>query len=125
MASGARSRLRLTTSQRIWLLAAGVAAVAAPLFAVVVTPLPRPAAGPAIPWPARVLAFAVSEAHVVHVHLEGDSHSFSLSDRVRAAGMCLAAPAHLVTAPVLGTGLSLVMHRRQRGMKLAFNVAQF
>ena len=125
MASGARSRLRLTTSQRIWLLAAGVAAAAVALFAVVVAPLPGPAAVSAIPWPAWVLAFAVSEALVVHVHLERDSHTFSLSDLVLAAGMCLAAPAHVVSAHVLGTGLSLVVHRRQRGMKLAFNVAQF
>ncbi len=125
MANGARARLRLTTSQRIWLLAAGVAAAAVALFAVVVAPLPGPAAVPAIPWPAWVLAFAVSEALVVHVHLERDSHTFSLSDLVLAAGMCLAAPAHVVSAHVLGTGLSLVVHRRQRGMKLAFNVAQF
>ena len=75
MANGARPRLRLTTSQRIWLLAAGVAAAAVALFAVVVAPLPGPAAVPAIPWPAWVLAFAVSEALVVHVHLERDSHT--------------------------------------------------
>jgi diguanylate cyclase (GGDEF)-like protein len=115
----------LTTSQRIWLLAAGVAAAAVALFAIVVAPLPAPAAVPAIPWPAWVLAFAVSEALVVHVHLERDSHTFSLSDLVLAAGMCLAAPAHVVTAHVLGTALSLLLHRRQRGMKLGFNVAQF
>src|SRR3954451_14179810 len=125
MANGDRSRLRLTTSQRIWLLAGGVAAAAVALFAIVVVPVPGPTAVPAIPWPAWVLAFTVSEALVVHVHLERDSHTFSLSDLVLAAGMCLAAPTAVVTAHVLGTGVSLLVHRRQRGMKLAFNVAQF
>ena len=94
----------MTTSQRIWLLAGGVAAAAVALFAIVVVPVPGPTAVPAIPWPAWVLAFAVSEALVVHVHLERDSHTFSLSDLVLAAGMCLAAPTAVVTAHVLGTG---------------------
>jgi diguanylate cyclase (GGDEF)-like protein len=72
-----------------------------------------------------VAAFAVSEVLVVHIQLHRDSHSFSLTDLVLVAGLYLLEPAALITAQVAGVGLVLLLHRRQFGMKLAFNVAQY
>ena len=46
-----------------------------------------------------------------------------MGDLVLAAGLLLATPAQLVTAQVVGSAVTLVLHRRQRGLKLAFNVA--
>jgi diguanylate cyclase (GGDEF)-like protein len=85
-----------------------------------------PAAGTQVPlpWLVWVGAFAAAEVFVVHVQVKRDSHSFSLTDLVLAAGLCLIAPASLVTAQLLGAGLALVLHRRQSGVKLAFNLAQ-
>ncbi|HEV7212210.1 MAG TPA: sensor domain-containing diguanylate cyclase [Blastococcus sp.] len=111
-------------TRRIVALVGLVAAVAAALAALVVPRLPGPAAPLGLPWIAWVLAFAAGEILVVHVQLQRDSHSFSLTDLVLVAGLYLIPPEELVPAAVAGVGLSLVLHRRQRGLKLAFNLAQ-
>ncbi len=122
----ARSSLfRLTADQRVTLLVAAVAAAAVTLFVIVVRDLPGLYTPLSVPWPLWVAAFAAGEILVVHVHLRRDSHSFSLTDLTLVAGLYLLEPAALVTAQVVGTGLALVLHRRQSGLKLAFNVAQY
>ncbi|RBY79786.1 hypothetical protein DQ238_09055 [Geodermatophilus sp. TF02-6] len=85
---------RLGPAQRTWVLMVAVAVAATALFVAVVASLPRPADAFALPWAVWALAFAVSEVLVVHVHVhdQRDSHTFSLSDLVLAAGMCLAPP---------------------------------
>jgi diguanylate cyclase (GGDEF)-like protein len=108
----------------IAVLVAAVAAIALTLAVVVLPSLPGPAAPLGLPWPVWVLAFAASEILVVHVQLQKDSHSFSLTDLVLVAGLYLVTPTTLVAAQVTGVGLALVLHRRQRGLKLAFNLAQ-
>jgi diguanylate cyclase (GGDEF)-like protein len=110
--------------QRILGLAAGLAVAAAAMFFVVVLGLPPLHAPLDLPWPAWVAAFAVGESLVVHVQVRRDAHTFSGTDLVLAAALCLAPPAALVTAQLVGTGLALVLVRRQRGVKLAFNLAQ-
>ena len=117
--------IRLSTTQRILLLTATVAAAAGTLFVVVVRTLPAAPTAVAVPWALWAVAFAVSEAFPVHVQWKKDSHSFSVSDLVMAAGLVLAAPGDLVAAHVLGVAVALLLHRRQRGLKLAFNVALF
>jgi diguanylate cyclase (GGDEF)-like protein len=116
---------RLGTSQRIAVLTGAVATVAVLLFVVVVEPLPAAATALSLPWPLWVGAFALAEVAVVYVQWKRDSQGFSVTDLVLAAGLFLAAPTHLVSALVVGTALSMVLVRRQRGLKLAFNVAQY
>ncbi|MCW2535137.1 MAG: hypothetical protein JWQ26_836 [Modestobacter sp.] len=119
------SPFSLTPGQRITLLIAAVAATAVALFVIVVRDLPRFDASLTVPWLVWVAAFAAGEILVVHVHLRRDSHSLSLTDLVLVAGLYMAEPAALVTALVVGTALALVLHRRQFGLKLVFNLAQF
>jgi hypothetical protein len=116
---------RLGPSQRILLLTVAVAALAATLFVIVVGPMPAPPTALNLPWVVWAAAFAASEVLVVHVQWQRDAHTFSISDLVLAAGLYLAAPAELVTALVVGAGAALVLHRRQTGLRLAFNVAQY
>src|SRR5687768_8839173 len=118
-------RLRLGVSQRIALLTAALAAVAVTLFATVVVPLPSASTALNLPWVVWAALFAASEVLVVHVQWKRESHTFSLSDLVLAAGLVLATPSDIVLAQVVGTATALVLHRRQRGLKLAFNAAQF
>jgi diguanylate cyclase (GGDEF)-like protein len=118
-------RVRLGTSQRIAVLTGAVTAAAVALFVVVVQPLSAAATAVPLPWPLWGVAFALAEILVVYVQWKRDSHGFSVTDLVLAAGLFLAAPATLVTALVVGTAVSMVLHRRQRGLKLAFNVAQY
>jgi diguanylate cyclase (GGDEF)-like protein len=119
------SAFRLTASQRIALFVAAVAATAVALFVIVVRDLPGLDAPLSVPWPLWVVAFALSEILVVHVQLRRDSHSLSLTDVVLVAGLYLMDPVALVAAQVVGVGLALVLHRRQFGLKLAFNLAQY
>src|SRR5919112_4841379 len=118
-------RSRLGVSQKIALLTGAIAATAVTLFVIVVAPLAAAPTALNLPWVLWAAAFAVSEVLIVHVQWKRESHTFSLSDLVLAAGLVLATPSDLVLAQVVGTATALVLHRRQRGVKLAFNVAQF
>src|SRR3954447_4793604 len=125
-AAGTASRaLRLNVPQRIMMITAALAAVAVALFVIVVRPLPGAATALNLPWLLWAAAFAAAEAFPVHVQVKKDSHTFSISDLVLAAGLVLAIPGHLVVAQVVGQGAALLLHRRQRGLKLAFNTALF
>jgi diguanylate cyclase (GGDEF)-like protein len=106
------------------LLTAAVAAAAVALF-VVVRHLPTAPTALSLPWVLWAGAFAVSEALVVHVQWNRESHTFSISDLVLAAGLILATPSQVVTAQVVGAAVTLVVHRRQFGVRLAFNIAQY
>ncbi|MCU1669017.1 MAG: hypothetical protein JWP40_1944 [Blastococcus sp.] len=116
---------RLGTSQRIMLLTATVAAAAAALFVIAVQPLPAAPTALTLPWALWVAAFAVSEALEVHVQWNREVHTFSASDLVLACGLLLTTPSHLVTAHVVGVGITMIVHRRQFGLKLAFNLAEY
>jgi diguanylate cyclase (GGDEF)-like protein len=95
------------------------------LFARVVRSLPAAPTALNLPWVLWAGAFAVSEWLEVHVQWNRESHTFSASDLVLAAGLILAAPAHVVTAQVVGVGITMVVHRRQRGVRLAFNLSEY
>src|SRR5947209_1791026 len=129
MTSGALAatprRARLSPTQRIMVLTATVVAAAAALFVIVVDQLPGAPTAVPLPWVLWVAAFAASEALVVHVQWNRESHTFSVGALVLAAGLLLAPPSHIVTAQVVGAGLTLVLHRRQFGLKLFFNLAEY
>src|SRR4051795_13038471 len=129
MTNGARvtgmSLPRLGVAQRIMLLTAGVAAVAVLLFVIVVRSLPTAPTAVALPWVLWAAAFALSEALVVHVQWQREAHTFSVGDLVLAAGLFLTSPTDLVLAQVVGTAATLVIYRRQRGRRVAFNLAQY
>src|SRR3954465_10454161 len=129
MTNGARvpgmSLPRLGVAQRIMLLTAGVAAVAVLLFVIVVRSLPTAPTAVALPWVLWAAAFALSEALVVHVQWQREAHTFSVGDLVLAAGLFLTTPSNLVVAQVVGTAATLVLYRRQRGRRVAFNLAQY
>ncbi|WP_116451254.1 putative bifunctional diguanylate cyclase/phosphodiesterase [Blastococcus litoris] len=116
---------RLTVPQRIMLLTGVLAAVAVALFVIVVHPLAGASTALPLPWVVWAVAFAVSEAFPVHVQVKRDAHTFSVSDLVMAAGLVLTTPGDLVVAQVVGVAAALALHRRQRGLKLAFNTALF
>ena len=116
---------RLTPAQRISLLIATVTVVAGTLFGTVVRTLPAADTAVALPWFLWAAAFALCEALVVHVQWQREAHTFSIGDLVLGAGLILAAPHELVIAQVVGAGATLLLYRRQRGIKLAFNVAQY
>ena len=116
-------RQRLTPRARVWALTAIIAAAVAALLPLL--PADAPVGAPTVSWWVLAAFFLVGEVCVVHVHLRGDAHSFSLSELPLVLGLFCAAPAQVVTAQALGAGLALVFHRRQSVQKVAFNLVQF
>ena len=123
--SGRRAHVRLGGAARVWLLTSGLAAAAAALYFGVVIDLDRPATAASIPWWVFVAFFFAAEAHVVHFHFRREAHTFSISELGVALGLFCIAPWLLVVAHLSGALLALTLRRRQRTIKLAFNLSQF
>ncbi|MCU1498847.1 MAG: putative Diguanylate cyclase/phosphodiesterase [Acidimicrobiales bacterium] len=78
-----------------------------------------------VPWWVLVPVFCAAEIFVVLLRSRRGAHSISLSEIPLVIGLAFSAPLGLVAARTLGGALALVFHRRQRGVKLAFNVSHF
>jgi diguanylate cyclase (GGDEF)-like protein len=114
-----------TGTSRVWALALVLTAVAVVLAAIELPAL-RPANPPVeLPWWALAAIFYVTEAKVVHLHIGRSAHSFSMSELPVVYGLFFFSPAEYILARLVGAGLALVISRRQRSVKLAFNLAQF
>jgi signal transduction histidine kinase len=113
-----------TGSQRVALLGVLVSAAVVGLLPVVAS-LPDNARSIDLRWYALAPLFAIAELAVVHFRFRRDAHSFSLSDVPMVLGMFLASTGDLVAAVVVGNLFALVVVRRQRGLKLWFNVVGF
>jgi diguanylate cyclase (GGDEF)-like protein len=120
----ASERRRRGGSARVYGLCAVLVGAAAVLYATSVSstaPLPAPFR---IPWPALLIAFTVAEVFVVHLHLRRrEAHSFSLTEIPLIIGLVFATPTTLIATGVAGSVAALVLHRRQTGVKLAFNAS--
>ena len=110
---------------RVWLFTLLLGLVTAAL-AVVLVPLEPPVDVPiAIPVWLLAAGFYLAEAKVIHLHIGRSAHSFSMSELPLVLGLFLIAPPAFIVARVVGSGLALVFNRRQRSVKLAFNLVQF
>jgi len=69
--------------------------------------------------------YALAEAAVVHVAVRKETHSFALTEIPLVIGAFIASPAIVVLAQLVGSGLVLLLVRRQAPVKLAFNLASF
>ncbi len=69
------------------------------------------------------IGFLLSGVFVVHLPVRKDAHSLSLSEVLMVLGLALATPAGLIVGRLGGSATALVLHRRQRPTKLAFNLA--
>ena len=114
-----------TGTARVWALTAVLAAIALAIAAVELPAGPPAQAPVALPWWVLAAAFYVTEAKVVHLHIGRSAHSFSMSEIPVVYGIFFFAPGQFIVARLIGAGLALVINRRQRSVKLAFNLAQF
>jgi diguanylate cyclase (GGDEF)-like protein len=127
MAGDAVRRLASSTTgtARVWALTAVLAAIALAIAAVELPAGPPAQAPVALPWWVLAAVFYVTEAKVVHLHIGRSAHSFSMSEIPVVYGIFFFAPGQFIVARLIGAGLALVFNRRQRSVKLAFNLAQF
>jgi diguanylate cyclase (GGDEF)-like protein len=113
-----------TRTLRVWLLIGGLA-VAATLLCLALAARAPVLAAPHLPWWGLALIFFLAESFPVHLHFRSETHTLSLSELGVVLGLFLASPGALALGVVLGAGLALVLVRRQRPLKVAFNEAQF
>src|SRR5919204_6693395 len=124
-ALGLVSRLAFVGRGRVPSLIAAIAAAAVVLYYLSLASLEPPLTNVHIPWWSFALVFFLTEAVPVHVHFRSEAHSLSLSELGVVLALYLASPGGLLLAQALGAGLALLFIRRQRPLKLAFNMASF
>ena len=117
--------LRSETSLRVWLVIAGVGVGAVVLYDTRLAGLSPTFSGPRVPWWGLALVFFLAESFPVHLHFRSETHTLSLSEVGVVLGLFLASPTALVLGLIVGAACALVLVRRQRPLKLAFNLAQF
>jgi diguanylate cyclase (GGDEF)-like protein len=130
IARNARSRLRpfhagTSGSKRVWLFTLVLTWLTIALGLLLVPaepPIPVPVMIP--PW-LLAACFYLAEAKVIHLHIGRSAHSFSMSELPLVAGLFLVNPPAFIVARLVGSAIALFFNRRQRGVKLAFNLAQF
>ena len=112
-------------SQRVWLFTL-LLTVTTVCLALVIVPADPPLTLP-FTIPVWLLAggFYLAEAKVIHLHIGRSAHSFSMSELPLVVGLFLVSPPAFIVARLVGSGLALYFSRRQRSVKLAFNLAQF
>jgi diguanylate cyclase (GGDEF)-like protein len=114
-----------TGTTRVWALTVLLTGVALALASVEL-PSGAPFQAPvAVPWWLLVGVFYLTEAKVVHLHIGRSAHSFSMSEIPVVYGIFFFAPGEFIVARLIGAALALVIGRRQRSVKLGFNLAQF
>ena len=117
--------INLGSACLIWLLSLTLLASGAALWGGVLRQMPPPpAGGVGAPWWALALVFYLVEAYVVHVHFRREAHTISLNEVGLVAGLYLLTPGSLLLAQLIGAGAALAFHRRQRPVKLMFNLGQ-
>jgi diguanylate cyclase (GGDEF)-like protein len=76
-------------------------------------------------WWLLAALFFVAEAYPVHLHFRSEAHSVTLTELGLVLGLFLAPPGQLLLGQAVGIALALVAIRRQRPLKVAFNLAEY
>jgi diguanylate cyclase (GGDEF)-like protein len=123
---GARRLASATTgTARVWALTIVLSTIAIFLAAIEVRAGQPTVAPVVLPWWVLAGLFYLTESKVVHLHIGRSAHSFSMSEIPVVYGIFFFKPAEFIVARLIGAGLALVISRRQRSVKLGFNLAQF
>jgi signal transduction histidine kinase len=80
--------------------------------------------GPEVRWWWLAIGFYAAEILVVHLQFRKDAHTFSMSEIPMTVGLLLATPGALLVGQLVGSAIVLAVHRRQRPVKLVFNLGQ-
>jgi diguanylate cyclase (GGDEF)-like protein len=76
-----------------------------------------------LPWWVFALAFAGTEAVVLHIQVRREAQTVSLSELPLVLGLFFASPLHLLLGRLLGSVFIFVVHRRSSALKTTFNLA--
>ena len=115
--------LSLRGPATVWLLTTAIAMVAGLVWRYGLR-LGHAPGGAWLPWWGIALAFYVAEAWPVHVHFRKQAHTLSVTEIALVFGLFFATPLSLFAGQIAGAALALAIRRRQRPVKLAFNLAE-
>jgi signal transduction histidine kinase len=73
-------------------------------------------------WWHLAIGFYFAEVFVVHLQFRKDAHTLSMSEVPMLLGLIFANPMALLAGQMAGSAVALVAHRRQRPVKLTFNL---
>ncbi len=112
--------------RRVWLFIAAVATANVLMWLVDLRSFDHASflPGLTLAWWQLAPAFYLAEVFAVHLHFRKQAHTLSLSEVGLAFGLFFASPANLLVANIVGASAALVFNRRQRAIKLAFNLAE-
>jgi diguanylate cyclase (GGDEF)-like protein len=123
--SRAPSRLSLVPAARVPALIATLATATLVLYALALAHIGLAPTAVRVPWWSLVVIFFATEACPVHIHFRSEAHSLSLSEFGLVLALYLVTPGELLLAQLLGAALALTIIRRQRPLKIAFNLVSF
>ena len=111
---------------RVWLFIAAVGVANVVIWAVNLGSFEHAGflPGVSLTWWELAPAFYLAEVFVVHLQFRKQAHTLSLSEVGLALGLFFASPTNLLAAHVVGAAAALIVNRRQRAIKLAFNLAE-
>jgi len=119
-----RQRPRLAPGVlRVWVFVAALGATSALVWSFNLSG-PGAPGSITLPWWGLAIAFYVAEAFVVHLHFRKQAHTLSQTELGLMLGLFFASPATLLVAQLVGGGLAWTLKRRQKPLKLAFNLAE-
>ncbi|HXJ62743.1 MAG TPA: EAL domain-containing protein [Actinomycetota bacterium] len=109
---------------RVWRFIVAIGLIAVAVWAFDLTHFGAPGGAFVISWWALAIAFYLAETFVAHLHFRKQAHTLSASEIGLVLGLFFATPAALLSAQVMGAGLALAVHRRQKPVKFAFNIIE-
>jgi diguanylate cyclase (GGDEF)-like protein len=109
---------------RAWLFISCVAVLSAGVWAYDIASFEPLTGALTLEWWQLAIAFYVAEVYVVHLQFRKQAHTLSMTEFGLVVGLFFASPAALFAAQFIGAGVALSVHRRQKPMKLAFNLAE-
>jgi signal transduction histidine kinase len=117
------SRPRISGAVRVWCLTGVLVVISSALLLMTADSIPAPLGRIHVPWWMLAAGFAVTEVFVLDVGRSGNERWLSLSEVPLVIGLLFSTPATIVAAQALGVAAVLVLYRRQKPLRCAFNIA--
>jgi signal transduction histidine kinase len=108
----------------VWMLTTSLVVVSALIWLWVRGEQPPLAGDRSVPLWALAAGFGLAEVFVMHIRIARHAQTFSLAEIPLVFGLMFVSPGGLVLAQTIGVGVALALYRRQKPVRLTFNVAQ-
>jgi hypothetical protein len=117
-------RPRISGAVRVWCLTGVLVALSLAALLMAADSMAPPLGGIQVPWWLLAAGFAVTEVFVLDVSSARNERWLSLSEVPLVIGLVFSTPTTIVAAQALGVAAVLVLYRREKPLRCAFNVAQ-